>query len=146
MELSEFDACALLAMLVYGEARNQDVAGQIAVANVPKNRVFSHIKWWSRKQIDGANTWKGVILKKCQFSCFLDDDPNLPKMLKAWENRETDEAMRQAACIAKGVIERELKDNSNGATHYHTAAIHPFWAKGETPVAHIEDHIFYRIM
>ena len=139
-DLYSYDGCALLAMCVYGEARGESIEGQIAVANVVKNRVFSNVQWW-------GNSYKSVILKKWQFSCFLDDDPNLPKMLEAWENKHINKGMKLAAWISCGIIDGHIPDNTKGATHYHYSGMAtPRWALGQIPLCRIGDHTFYRIL
>lgn len=62
---------ALLGLTVYGEARGEIPEGRMAVAQVILNR---------------SRLWKQPIKDVClatnQFSCFLDGDPNLPKLVK----------------------------------------------------------------
>ena len=113
--------------------------GQVACANVVKNRVLSPVTWWGK-------TWKEVMLKPYQFSCFNENDPNMTKMSEAWENKCTNLGMKQAAWVAKGIICGELKDNTKGATHYHSIGIGtPKWAMGQVPLMKIGNHLFYRL-
>lgn len=64
--LSYFEA---LALTIYGEARGESHAGQIAVAYVVINRSF---KW--HKSI------KEICYQKNQFSCFNSNDPQYEKL------------------------------------------------------------------
>ena len=137
--LKDYDACALLAMLIYGEGRGESVEGQIAIGNVVRNRVM-HPNWWGR-------SWRTVMLKPYQFSCFLEDDPNLPKMMEAWHNRCENYSMKQAAWIALGIIDHRLRDNSREATHYYSTSIMPpKWALGHEPVVQIGNHKFFKLL
>jgi len=66
-----------MAKTVWGEARGESVKGQIAVAWVIKNRA-DNPRWWGK-------TIEEVCLKKYQFSCWLESDPNKAKMDKLTE-------------------------------------------------------------
>ena len=56
---------------------------------------------------------------------------------------ETDEQFKIALEVSKGVIEGTLPDNTNGATHYHTKQVNPYWADKTKQVATIGNHKFY---
>lgn len=124
-----------VARTLWGEARNQGLDGMAAVANVIANRVASP-GWW-------GSGWAGVCRKRYQFSCWLDDDPNLPRLLSVTEK---DGVFRDAVMLAKAVIAGELRDRTKGATHYHADSIPaPKWAKGEKPTVVIGAHRFFRL-
>lgn len=68
----------VLALTIYGEARGESTRGKIAVGSVILERV-DHRDW------DGK-TIPEVCLKKWQFSCYNENDPNYRKLLHIAEN------------------------------------------------------------
>ncbi|MBO6808833.1 cell wall hydrolase [Thalassospira sp.] len=128
----------VLARTLYGEARGEELAGIEAVASVILNRVaFAKRRgryWW-------GNDVKSVCLKPAQFSCWNKADPNRKKLLAL---SPRDPAYRLCKRIAKRAVAGELPDQTDGATHYHTHAVDPFWARGHVPVAEIGNHLFYK--
>jgi spore germination cell wall hydrolase CwlJ-like protein len=134
-----------LAKNVYFEARNQGVAGQLAVAMVTLNRVsdkrypntirevvtqgLTRASWLSGEQVP--------IKNKCQFSWYCDGKADtiadwktfgkIKKLLLTYmKNRST------------------IIDITEGATHYHADYVMPDWAATKTKTIEIADHIFYR--
>lgn len=75
-----------------------------------------------------------------QFSCWNEGDPNR----KTIEAVTTDDKVF-ASCvrIACRAVAGSLADPTGGATHYHTAAVYPPWARGRAPTAVIGAHLFY---
>ncbi|GAA0625802.1 cell wall hydrolase [Thalassospira tepidiphila] len=128
----------VLARTLYGEARGEELAGIEAVASVILNRVaFAKRRgryWW-------GNDVKSVCLKPAQFSCWNEADPNRKKLLAL---SPRDPAYRLCKRIAKCAVVGELPDPTDGATHYHTHAVDPFWARGHVPVTEIGGHLFYK--
>jgi spore germination cell wall hydrolase CwlJ-like protein len=128
----------VLARTLYGEARGEELAGIEAVASVILNRVaFARSRgryWW-------GNDIKSVCLKPAQFSCWNKADPNRKKLLAL---SPRDPAYRLCKRIAKRAVAGDLPDPTEGATHYHTHAVDPFWARGHVPVAEIGNHLFYK--
>lgn len=128
----------ILARTLYGEARGEELAGIEAVASVILNRVaFARQRgryWW-------GNDVKSVCLKPGQFSCWNANDPNRKKLLAI---NPRDPAYRLCKRIAKRAMAGDLRDQTDGATHYHTHAVDPWWARGHVPVAEIGNHLFYR--
>ena len=129
----------VLARTLWGEARGEGGEGLKAVACVVLNRVkIAEEKgkfWWGNNIIQ-------VCQKPYQFSCWNRSDPNFRKL------QEVDERnIHFATClrIARRAVAGTLKDNTLGATHYHADSIKPYWTRGETPVATIGNHIFYRL-
>ncbi len=72
MTVSEKDR-DILARTLWGEARGESLAGQIAVAWTICNRVNDGKakSWW-------GEGYAGVCQKPCQFSCWNKNDPNYP--------------------------------------------------------------------
>lgn len=129
----------LLARLIYGEARGESLDGKIAVANVVRNRVNSSVTWWGR-------TWREVMLKPKQFSCFNEGDPNLDKLSKIDASRDANDQRlwRECLTIASAVCTGAFSDNTAGATHYHSIRVQPSWAASLTATVSIGRHVFYR--
>jgi len=90
----------ILALTIYGEARGESDAGKIAVGSVILERV-DHRDW------DGK-TIPEVCLKKWQFSCFLENDPNFGRLLHIAENWDEamalDPALNDCYGIAAGLL------------------------------------------
>lgn len=126
----------VVAKTLYGEARGEGLNGMLAVACVIRNRV--NAKSWY------GEDWRGVCLKPWQFSCWNPGDPNR-KVLEALSY--TDPKLAVAASAADAVINRGFQDITNGANHYCTKAVasRTSWARGETPVATIGNHVFYKL-
>ena len=99
----------LLAKTLWGEARGCSKDEKVAVGWVVLNRVND------KKQRFGKGI-EGVILKPWQFSCFNKNDLNRPKL----ENPEKHDEKSWKECleVAKSLLSGELKDPTNGATHY----------------------------
>lgn len=135
----------VLALTIYGEARGESTEGKIAVGSVILERV-DHRDW------DGK-TIPEVCFKKYQFSCYLEDDPNYPKLLKIAEN--WDEAMKNNAAlndcfgIALGLVSGNIPRTPEIAeTHccqYATAkgAERVTWDDKMKVVAKINGHVFF---
>lgn len=126
-----------MAKTVWGEARGESVKGQIAVAWVIKNRA-DNPRWWGK-------TIEEVCLKKYQFSCWLESDPNKAKMDKL-----TEEDLKDQIEICQSVLDEKVSDPTDGANHYHTTGILPSWIRNDEddtikqPIATIGNHLFYR--
>ncbi|SLN23824.1 Spore cortex-lytic enzyme precursor [Roseovarius albus] len=123
---------ACLSEALYFEARGESVKGQFAVAEVILNRV------------DSANypdTVCGVINQgtgkkyQCQFTYTCDGHKEVIHEPKAYSQ------VGKVAGFMLGGAERQLTD---GATHYHTKAVNPRWARKFPRTATIGVHHFYR--
>jgi spore germination cell wall hydrolase CwlJ-like protein len=130
--LSDLD---VVARTIWAEARGEGREGMQAVANVISNRSTNKAKW------DGT-TPRSVCLTKWQFSCWLANDPNLPKLLAITDK---DPAYRIALELAQKVLTGQLPDITGGADHYHTTNISPSWAKGQKPIKVLGHHAFYKL-
>lgn len=136
-----FDDLDLMTRTVYGEARGEIPAGQVAVAWCIRNRAEIDLgndgrpDWWG----EGIG---GVCLKPFQFSCWLPNDPMFPK-IKVARTSQLAECLK--ACYA--VLAGEAPDPTGGATHYYADTIPtPKWAIGKTPAAVIGAHRFFRLI
>lgn len=130
----------LMALCIYGEARSESLAGKIAVAHTVMNRVMLP-KWWGK-------TIQEVILKPKQFSCFNEGDKNrlsLKAIAADWDKAfQRNRILRECYYVAEGVIEGDLRDNTDGATHYHTTGCDPAWDDAMTLTDTIGNHEFFR--
>ena len=134
------EAIVCLALNVYHEAKNQSLAGQIAVAEVVMNRVDD--PRYPNNVCDVVKQgltykWKPSvpIRNQCQFSWYCDGKSDVAKEKDAWE---------ESLSVAKGVYYGYLDAYLEGATHYHAYYVNPSWAETKTYITRIDDHIFYR--
>ena len=123
-----------LADAVYFEARGEPLRGQMAVAQVVMNRVFSGFY---------PNSVCGVVYQNahrhlaCQFT-FACEGKDLSRIdeLDMWE---------QAKRIAKDMIDGKIWLTEVGhATHYHAYWVHPSWVHEMKKMYSLGVHTFYR--
>jgi len=114
-----------LGLNIYWEARNQNVAGQLAVAQVTMNRVND-----PRYPDDIC----AVVYDHKQFSWYWDGKSDTPKEKKAWE---------KAMMVASAAMHDSGHVELQGVTHYHAVYSQPYWKNYMTMVAMIGDHVFY---
>lgn len=125
-------ALQCLTAAIYYEARSESDAGQRAVAQVVLNRV-AHPAY--------PNTVCGVVYQGserrtgCQFSFTCDGSLAKTPQRLFWQRAEG-----VARAALSGFVYRPI----GLATHYHTIAIHPYWAPSLTHVGTIGAHRFYR--
>jgi len=118
---------------LYFEARGESVKGQFAVAEVIMNRVSSS---------KFPNTVCGVIHQgtgkkyACQFTYTCDGRAEEVHEKQAWG---------RLGKVAKIILDETPPALTDGATHYHTTAVNPRWAKVFPRTAHIGVHYFYRM-
>lgn len=124
-----------LSRTIYGEARNQRRAGKQAVANVVMNRVGAVGKWFS-------GSISAVTRMDKQFSCWNKNDPNYEKIIAV---DDSDPVFVECIEIATLAMQGKLEDITDGATHYHTLRVSPYWTSGDgvKVTAQLGDHIFY---
>ncbi len=129
----------ILARTVWGEARGETLAGQIAVAHTIMNRVLAP-GWW-------GTSVRTVCLKPHQFSCWNYNDPNYPYVCgrKTISIKELDPLMDVAQSAISGVTD----DPTRGANHYYSTLVFkdgapPAWAKNMKQMAVIGHHVFLK--
>lgn len=117
---------------LYFEARGETLRGVMAVAEVILNRVDSP---------NFPNSVCGVVhqgtqaLYDCQFTYHCDGVSDAVHEQAAWN------AVGRVASAMLNGAPRTLTD---GATHYHTSAVNPSWARRFVPTVSIGVHQFYR--
>ncbi|SFS14182.1 Cell Wall Hydrolase [Yoonia litorea] len=126
------DQWQCLAEALYFEARGETVRGMFAVGEVILNRVDSDAY---------PDTLCGVINQgtgrkyACQFTYTCDGLPENINEPRAWE---------RVGKVAAILLEGAPRALTGGATHYHTKAVSPSWAKRFPRTASIGSHYFYR--
>lgn len=121
-----------LSEALYFEARGESVKGQFAVAEVILNRVASGLY---------PNSICGVIHQgtgrkyQCQFTYTCDGHAERIGEPRAWQ---------QVGKIARLMIDGAPRSLTSGATHYHTTAVNPRWARVFPRTARIGVHYFYK--
>ena len=121
-----------LAEALYFEARGETVKGQFAVGEVIMNRVKS-------KRFPGSLC--GVIHQgtgkkyQCQFTYTCDGHKEVIAEPRAYE---------RVGKVARLLIDGQVPNLTDGATHYHTTAVRPRWSRVYTKTARIGVHLFYR--
>ena len=122
-----------LANAVYFEARGEAVRGQIAVAQVVLNRVFSPFY---------PNDVCGVVYQNasrhlaCQFTFACDGIPDVITEPDAW---------LRAKRIARDMLDGKLwMPEVAKATHYHAFWVHPDWVNEMKKIYKLGVHTFYR--
>jgi spore germination cell wall hydrolase CwlJ-like protein len=122
-----------LAEAVYFEARGEAVRGQIAVAQVVMNRVFSGFY---------PNTVCGVVYQNkyhhmaCQFTFACDNVADVVREPDMWD---------RAKRIAKAMLDGELwLPEVDKSTHYHAYWVHPSWVAEMKKMYKFGVHTFYR--
>ena len=124
-------ALVCLALNIYHEARDQSTAGQLAVAQLTVIRVDSK---------HYPDTVCDVVYQKgksiCAFSWTCDGASDTQHEDKAWGK-----SMMLAGMM---LDDNNTIDVVNGATHYHTTEVNPYWADSLRVVKQVGDHIFYK--
>jgi len=122
-----------LANAVYFESRGEPVRGQIAVAQVVMNRVFSGYY---------PNTVCGVVYQNahrrlaCQFTFACDGIPDVVTEPDAWQ---------RAKRIAKDTLDGKLwLPEVAKSTHYHAYWVRPGWVREMKKLYKVGVHTFYR--
>lgn len=122
-----------LANAIYFEARGEPVRGQIAVAQVVMNRVFSPFY---------PNDVCGVVYQNshrhlaCQFTFACDGIPDIVTEPDAWQ---------RAQRIARDMLDGKLwMPEVAKSTHYHAYWVHPSWVAEMKKLFKLGVHTFYR--
>jgi Cell Wall Hydrolase len=130
---SRTKAESCLAKAVYFEARDQPYRGQVAVAQVVINRVFSGIY---PRDVCGVIYQNASHYLGCQFTFACDGRRKVINEFGAWA---------RARRIARETLDGKLYVPAVGtATHYHATYVHPAWVHEMRRFAREGIHLFYR--
>ncbi len=122
-----------LANAVYFEARSEPVRGQMAVAQVVMNRVFSGFYPHDVCAVVYQNAHRHLA---CQFTFACDGKRKVINERGAWA---------RANRIAKQTLDGQLYEQAVGAsTHYHALYVHPNWVREMHRLVRYGEHLFYR--
>lgn len=121
-----------LTAAVYYEARSESPDGQRAVAQVVLNRV-RHPAF--PRSICGVVFQGRERRTGCQFSFTCDGSMNRQREPGAWA---------RAREIAEAALTGYVYAPVGLATHFHTTAIHPWWASSMRRAVTVGAHVFYR--
>jgi spore germination cell wall hydrolase CwlJ-like protein len=122
-----------LANAIYFEARGEQVRGQIAVAQVVMNRVFSG---YYPGDVCGVVYQDSHRHLACQFTFACDGVKDRIDELEAWV---------RAREIARDTLDgRFWLADVGKATHYHAYWVHPVWIREMRKLDRIGVHTFYR--
>lgn len=138
---------------IYFEARNQSLAGQMAIILVVLNRVKSEHypntecdvvlegptrESWKTKKDPSLSDEDRIyypIRHRCQFSWYCDGVKDTVGNRERWEELKD---------IVEDFMKSDLYDFTEGSTHYHAFYVSPEWAEEKVLTTVIGDHIFYR--
>lgn len=115
---------------LYFEARGESIKGQFAVAEVILNRVDSGLY---PRSVCGVVKQRGS--GACAFSYVCDGNS---------DNMRDRASRDRAARIARVMLDGAPRLLTEGATHFHTRAVRPGWARKFKHTATIGAHVFYR--
>ena len=118
---------------LYFEARGESVKGQFAVAEVILNRVDSPAFPNTVCKVVNQGTGRRF---QCQFTYRCDGRREVINDRAAWE---------QVGKVARIMLDGKPRELTDGATHYHTRAVRPRWARKFPRTATIGAHYFYRM-
>jgi spore germination cell wall hydrolase CwlJ-like protein len=122
-----------LANAIYFEARGEAVRGQIAVAQVVMNRVFSGYYPNNVCSTVYQNAHRRLA---CQFTFACDGIPDVVTEPQAWV---------RATRIAKDTLDGKYwMPEVNRATHYHAYWVRPSWVREMKKLYKFGVHSFYR--
>lgn len=116
-----------MALNIYHESRSESIDGQLAVAYVTLNRVYSK---------NYPFTICEVVFQNKQFSWTQDGLSDKVNDKVSWQ---------KALDIAQYSLDSyvEYQAINDGALFYHTTAIKPFWSLTMKPLKVIDNHIYY---
>jgi spore germination cell wall hydrolase CwlJ-like protein len=122
-----------LANAIYFESRGEPVRGQIAVAQVVLNRVFSPFYPNDVCEAVYQNAHRHLA---CQFTFACDGIPDIVTEPDAWA---------RAQRIARDMLDGKLwMPEVAKSTHYHAYWVHPDWVNEMNKIYKLGVHTFYR--
>jgi len=141
-------AHTLLAMCLFGEARGESAEALRAIAQVILNRArHAHRVFGSRTGASLAENICRVILKPRQFSCFLESDPNYPKLFNPLDYEPPAVWQRCVDTAEEAFARGEQPDTLTlNSDHYFDDSLQtPTWADPSKHTVQIGRLRFYRL-
>jgi len=132
-ELDRTRALSCLTAAIYYEAASEPDPGQRAVAQVVLNRV-AHPAF--PKTVCGVVYQGSERSTGCQFSFTCDGALTRKPVRMFWDRAEA---------VARTALSGYVDADVGLATHYHTFAVHPYWAPSLHFLGQIGAHRFYRM-
>lgn len=130
--MTSFRDLEAMALTVWGEARGEPMAGQVAVAHVIMNRVRDDGPRWPDSPYDVCHQSK-------QFSWW--NNPEGPPKVQ-------DPEFANIIAVCAGCIAGDFDDPTNGANHYLNLKVLdkvPTWYRADKIVALIGGHTFLKM-
>lgn len=121
-----------LAEALYFEARGESVRGLFAVGEVILNRVDSSLYPGSVCAVINQGTGRRYA---CQFTYTCDGNSDVIRGHDAYV---------RVGKVARLLLDGAERGLTDGATHYHTRAVSPSWARRFPMTAQVGSHLFYR--
>jgi spore germination cell wall hydrolase CwlJ-like protein len=141
LQFAEQPVLILLAQAVIGEAESATEAQKQGVGSVVRNRVNDYKGRY-------GHDWTSVILHSGSFSSFNRNSDRIATMLNPVKH-STLKVWEACYTVAYCVLNGNLPDNTDFATHYYTPPLHNFPSGWGNPEAYrfcldIGDFHFYR--
>lgn len=124
-------AITCLARTIYWEARGASTEAMEAVANVVMNRVGKEGFPETICKVAKQGQEKG----SCQFSWWCDGRP---------DDAKDDKSYAIAKEMTRKVLNRQLKDKTNGALYFHHKKVSPVWANEYIKTTEVDGFLFYK--
>ncbi len=147
-EIALDDDLTCLTMNIYFEGRNRSVKMRKGSSWTVVNRIGRYhnkdicdVVTNSRK-----DATSGLLVEdECHYSWYCD----AREILKVGENPIEKQAYKDSVKIARTIIrqasvDKEKYDFTNGATHYHSMNVSPYWISSMTYLTAYADHLFYQ--
>lgn len=128
----------VIAAVIWAEARGEGLVGMRMVAEVIDNRIV-----WNGPRL---LTPYEVVTKPKQFSC-LNTWGAAKLVAFAKASTGPDKSAWEACLQLAGQLVDGTFENfgwAEGATHYHSVAVHPDWATEKQFITEYRNHIFYK--
>jgi|TARA_R110002124_G_scaffold172270_2_gene339902 spore germination cell wall hydrolase CwlJ-like protein len=135
---NEYTERKCLVEAIYFEGRSEELIAQLAIANVILERVkLPNYPDTVCKVVRQGRYYKGnPIRNKCAFSYWCDG-----KSERMYNYQAKEIAIKVAAMAMNGI----LVEITLEATHYHTRAVNPYWARHDKLMylGSLGSHLFY---
>lgn len=146
--LAKHPPAVLLAMCLFGEARGESARARRGVAQVILNRALHPQRLFgSRTGLSLEENLRRVILRPRQFSCFLQTDPNYPKLFQPLTYAPQAVWQRCLEVAEQALAEANLPDTLTlNSDHYFDDSLQPpTWADPAKQTVVIGRLRFYRL-